>query len=83
MEKYAVTMSDNIISNGKNIKLIFNYLDNWNECYQEAANFLYHKDYNLQYSWVEDENRDDVIFTTNHNKMVMEYKLKNEKIKGD
>jgi hypothetical protein len=49
MEKYAVTMSDNIISNGKNIKLIFNYLDNWNECYQEAANFLNHKDYNLQY----------------------------------
>jgi len=49
MEKYAVTMSDNINSNGKNIKLIFNYLDNWNECYQEAANFLYHKDYNLQY----------------------------------
>ena len=49
MEKYAVTMSDNINSNGKTIKLIFNYLDNWNECYQEAANFLYNKDYNLQY----------------------------------
>jgi hypothetical protein len=49
MEKYAVTMSENINSNGKNIKLIFNYLDNWNECYQEAANFLFNKDYNLQY----------------------------------
>ena len=44
---------------------------------------IINEDYNLQYSWVEDKDRDDVIFTTNHNKMVMEYKLKNEKIKGD
>ena len=36
--------------------------------------------YNLQYSWVEDEDRDDVIFTTNHNKMVIEYnKSKNKR----
>jgi hypothetical protein len=39
--------------------------------------------YNLTYSGIEDKNRGDVILNINHNKMVMEYKLKNEKIKGD
>jgi hypothetical protein len=49
MEKYAKTMSETINVGNKSINLKFNYLDNWNECYQEAANFITNKDYNLNY----------------------------------
>lgn len=49
METYATTMSEHININGKIINLKFHYLDNWNECYQEAVNFINNKDYNLQY----------------------------------
>jgi hypothetical protein len=49
MEKYAKTMSETVTVGNKNINLKFNYLDNWIECYQEAANFITNKDYNLKY----------------------------------
>ena len=49
METYANTMDSVNNYNGKNIHLTFNYLDNWNESYQEASNFLQYKDYNMEY----------------------------------
>lgn len=49
METYAKTMDSFNNYNGKNIHLTFNYLDNWNESFQEASNFLQYKEYNMEY----------------------------------